>query len=68
MPPGASGSPSGERERAAPIALPGTSFVPLACALGLVIAIVGLVNSWVIFAVGAAVFGVALLRWIDQIS
>lgn len=58
----------GDREAATRITLPGTSFVPLACALGLVIAFVGLANWWAIFAVGAAIFVVALLRWLDQLT
>lgn len=61
-------SASEVRQATTRITLPGTSFVPLACALGLVIAFVGLANWWVIFAVGAAIFVVALLRWINQMS
>jgi hypothetical protein len=48
------------------IHLPDPSYLPALVALGLTIAIVGVVFSWVIVVIGALIFGVALIRWIRQ--
>jgi hypothetical protein len=48
------------------IHLPEPSYLPAVLALGLTIAIVGVIKSWVIVAIGAIIFLVALIRWIRQ--
>ena len=44
--------------------LPDPSYVPVVVALGLTIAVVGVVLSWLIFAVGALIVVIATLRWV----
>jgi hypothetical protein len=46
------------------IHLPGPSYLPVATAFGLTIAIVGVVLSWVIVAIGVVIAVIAVVRWI----
>jgi type IV secretory pathway TrbD component len=46
--------------------LPGPSYLPAVLALGLMIAIVGVIKTWVIVAIGLIIFLVALVKWIRQ--
>jgi Flp pilus assembly protein TadB len=48
------------------IHLPDPSYLPVVLAFGLTIAIVGVVLTWVVVAIGVIIFGVALIRWIRQ--
>jgi hypothetical protein len=48
------------------IHLPGPSYLPVATALGLTIAIVGVVLSWVIVAIGVVIAVIAIVRWIGE--
>ena len=50
-----------------PIHLPGPSYLPVLVAFGLMIALVGVVLSWIIFGIGVAITVVATLRWIGQV-
>lgn len=49
------------------IHLPGPSYIPVVLAFGVTIAVVGVVLSWVLFAIGMIVFLVSLLRWIGDV-
>ena len=58
-------------ERQAPpvgeeIHLPGPTLVPMANALGITLAVVGLTISWLMVAVGVAIFLVSTVRWIRE--
>jgi hypothetical protein len=46
--------------------LPEPSYLPALVALGLTIALVGVLFSWVIVGLGAVIFIVATARWIRQ--
>ena len=46
--------------------LPGPSYLPVATAFGLTIAIVGVVLSWVIVAIGVVIAVIAIGRWISE--
>lgn len=46
------------------IHLPEPSYIPVVLAFGLMIAIVGVVFTWVIVAIGALIVLVSLVRWI----
>jgi hypothetical protein len=48
------------------IHLPGPSYLPVATAFGLTIAIVGVVLSWVIVAIGLVITVIAIWRWIGE--
>jgi hypothetical protein len=48
------------------IHLPEPSYLPAVLALGLTIALVGLILTFVITAIGAIIVAVALFRWIGQ--
>jgi hypothetical protein len=48
------------------IHLPEPSYLPAALALGITIAIVGVVFSWVVVVLGAIVVVISLTRWIRQ--
>jgi len=48
------------------IHLPGPSYLPVATAFGLTIAIVGVVLSWVIVGIGVVIALIAILRWIGE--
>jgi hypothetical protein len=46
--------------------LPGPSYLPVATAFGLTIAIVGVVLSWVIVGIGVVIAVIAIVRWIRE--
>jgi hypothetical protein len=46
--------------------LPGPTYLPVATAFGLTIAIVGVVLSWIIVAIGVLIALVAIVRWIGE--
>lgn len=48
------------------IHLPGPSYLPVATAFGLTIAVVGVVLSWVIVGIGLLIAVVAIVRWIRE--
>lgn len=48
------------------IHLPGPSYLPVATALGLTIAVVGVVLSWVLVGIGVVTALIAILRWIGE--
>lgn len=48
------------------IHLPGPSYIPVALAFGVTIAVVGVVLSWAVFAIGMIIFLVCLIRWIQD--
>jgi cytochrome c oxidase subunit IV len=48
------------------IHLPGPSYLPVATAFGLAIAIVGVVLSWVIVGIGVVIAAIAIGRWIGE--
>jgi hypothetical protein len=48
------------------IHLPEPSFLPVVLALGVTIAIVGVVFTWVMVVIGAIIFLICLTRWIRQ--
>ena len=53
--------PAGEQ-----VHLPGATYLPAWTALGITIALVGIILNWVIVGIGAAIAGVAILRWIRE--
>lgn len=63
LPPSAGDSvpPPGEQ-----VHLPGPTYLPAWTALGITIALVGVILSWVIVAIGAAIAGVAIVRWFRE--
>ena len=48
------------------IHLPDPSYLPVVTALGISIALVGVVMSWVIFGIGLLIVLVAVVRWIRE--
>ena len=46
--------------------LPGPSYLPVATAFGLTIAVVGVVLSWVIVGIGLVIAVIAIWRWIGE--
>jgi len=48
------------------IHLPAPSYLPIATAAGIATAVVGIVLSWVVFALGAVVLLVALTLWVRK--
>jgi hypothetical protein len=61
--PGGGGNPPPLSEE---IHLPEPSYLPALTALGITIAVVGVVLSWVIAGIGALIAVVAIARWIRQ--
>jgi type IV secretory pathway TrbD component len=57
--------PSAE-EAGEAIHLPGPSYLPVATAFGLTIAVVGVVLSWVIVGIGVVITVIAVIRWIRE--
>jgi len=51
--------PSGE-----PVHLPGPTYLPVVTALGLTIAVVGVVLSWVLVVIGLTITLIAIFRWV----
>jgi hypothetical protein len=56
---GSAAPPAGE-----PVHLPGPSYIPVVTALGLTLAVTGVVLSWVICGLGVVITLVALRLWI----
>lgn len=54
-------APAGEA-----IHLPGPSYLPVVVALGVTIALVGVVINWILFGLGLATTVVATARWVRQ--
>jgi len=48
------------------IHLPGPSFIPVVTAFGLTIAVVGVVLSWILVALGLVITVIAIARWIRE--
>ena len=46
--------------------LPDPSYLPALVALGITIAVIGVIMSWVVVAIGLIIFLVALVRWVRQ--
>jgi hypothetical protein len=46
--------------------LPGPSYLPVATAFGLTIAVVGVVLSWVLVGIGLVIAVIAIWRWIGE--
>ncbi len=46
------------------IHLPDPSYQPVLVALGITIAVVGVVLSWIVFAIGMIIFLITTFRWI----
>jgi hypothetical protein len=46
--------------------LPEPSYLPALVALGLTIALLGVILTWVLTGIGAVIFVVAVVRWIRQ--
>jgi hypothetical protein len=46
--------------------LPGPSYLPVVTALGITIAVVGVVLSWVLVVIGGVIALVAIYRWIRE--
>ena len=63
LPPSAGDSvpPPGEQ-----VHLPGPTYLPAWTAFGITIALVGVILTWVIVAIGAAIAGVAIVRWLRE--
>jgi type IV secretory pathway TrbD component len=53
--------PSGEA-----IHLPGPTYLPIITAVGITIAVVGVVQSWIIVAIGVVITLIAVWRWIRE--
>jgi hypothetical protein len=48
------------------IHLPGPTYLPIITAVGITIAVVGVVQSWIIVAAGVLITVFAVLRWIRE--
>jgi hypothetical protein len=46
--------------------LPGPSYLPVATAFGLTLAVIGVVLSWILVAIGVVIALVAIVRWIGE--
>jgi type IV secretory pathway TrbD component len=57
--------PSAE-EAGEAVHLPGPSYLPVATAFGLTIAVVGVVLSWIIVGIGLVIALIAIWRWIGE--
>ena len=49
-----------------PVHLPGPSYLPVLTALGIALALVGVVISWVVSAVGLVIAVISVVRWIRE--
>ncbi|MEA2400607.1 MAG: hypothetical protein QOK00_1010 [Thermoleophilaceae bacterium] len=56
---GAQAPPPGE-----PVHLPGPSYLPVVTALGLTLAVVGVVLSWIVTGIGVVIALIAVWRWV----
>ena len=48
------------------IHLPGPSYLPVLVALGITIALIGIVLTWPVIVIGVVIFLIAAVRWIRQ--
>jgi type IV secretory pathway TrbD component len=48
------------------IHLPGPTYLPIITAVGITIAVVGIVQSWIIVAAGVLITVIAVVRWIRE--
>jgi type IV secretory pathway TrbD component len=48
------------------IHLPGPSYLPIVTAVGLTVVVVGVVQSWIIVAIGLIITLVAVVRWVRE--
>jgi type IV secretory pathway TrbD component len=48
------------------IHLPGASYLPIVTAVGLTVVVVGVVQSWIIVAIGLIITLVAVVRWVRE--
>jgi Flp pilus assembly protein TadB len=46
--------------------LPGPSFLPVIVAAGVSLAVVGVVISWILVALGVVIIAIAVMRWIRE--
>jgi hypothetical protein len=53
-------------EPAEQVHLPGPSYLPAWVAFGITIALVGVIMTWVIVAIGAIIAVVAIARWVKE--
>jgi hypothetical protein len=60
------GPEDGAPQPAEQVHLPGASYLPAWTALGITIALVGVILTWVIVAIGVAIAGVAIWKWIGE--
>lgn len=60
--PGGNGVPAAGEQ----VHLPGPTYLPAWTAFGITIALVGVILSWVITGIGAAIAVVAIVRWIRE--
>jgi hypothetical protein len=58
---GAEAPPAGEA-----IHLPGPSYLPIITAVGITIAVVGVVQSWIVVGIGLLITLYAVVRWIRE--
>ena len=49
-----------------PVHLPGPSYLPVVTALGISIAVIGIVLSWILVAIGGVIAVVAIVRWVRE--
>jgi hypothetical protein len=49
-----------------PVHLPGPSFLPVLTAFGITVALVGLLLTWVICAIGVIITLITIFRWIRE--
>jgi hypothetical protein len=49
-----------------PVHLPGPSYLPVLTAVGITLAIVGVVISWLVSAIGLVIAVIAVVRWIRE--
>jgi type IV secretory pathway TrbD component len=48
------------------IHLPGPTYLPIVTAVGITIAVVGVVQSWIIVGIGVLITLVAVVRWVRE--
>jgi type IV secretory pathway TrbD component len=48
------------------IHLPGPTYMPIVTAVGITIAVIGVVQSWIIVGIGAVITLYAVLRWVRE--
>jgi hypothetical protein len=61
-----SGPDDGVPEPAEQVHLPGASYLPAWTAFGITVALVGVILTWVIVVIGAAIAAVSIWKWIGE--